>query len=112
NNNIICFCVGIFFLILFAISFFTKINLNLLFIGLFLACNSILSDKSAYFEKVKAYNKGNQPCEVKVFKVNDFDKKTLLKIISPNYYSIFVNSLEDNKKIVKEEDIIKSTKLP
>ena len=107
-NNFICFFVGIFFLILFLISIFNRINLNLLFIGLFMSMNSILSDKSTYFERAKAYNKsGDNILEVKVFKVNNFEKRELLKCISPNYYSVFISEDGNKQKIVKEEEIFK-----
>lgn len=106
-NNIICFLLGLIFLCLFGISIMYDINLSLLFVGIFLAINSIASDKSAYFEKVNAFNKSKKPCEIKVFKVNSFEKSALLRCLNPNYYSIFVNGVGKNKKMLYEEDLLK-----
>lgn len=106
-NNFICFGLGLFFITLFIISMFFTHNLNLLFIGLFLSLNSVLSDKNDYFERIKAYNKNlDTPCEVKVFKINSLDKKEMLKCLSPNYYSIFITTKENNK-IIREDDLLK-----
>lgn len=106
-SNIICFLLGILVLILFGISFFFDVNFNMLFIGLFLTINSILSDKSEYFERVSAFSKGAKSCEIKMFKVRDFEKSTLLRYMSPNYYSIFVCDENGRQKILKEDEILK-----
>lgn len=106
-NNILCFSMGLFFIILFAISLFFKYNLSFLFIGLFLAINSILGDKGEYWDKVNAFNKSkNKPCEVKIFKVNSCDKRMLINCMSPSYYSIFLINGKSGNKIVKEDEII------
>lgn len=105
-NNIICFLLGMAILILFGISFFFDVNFNMLFIGLFLTINSILSDKSEYFEKAYAFSKGTKSCEIKMFKVRDFEKSTLLRYMSPNYYSIFVCDENGQQKMLKEDEIL------
>lgn len=104
-NNIICFVMGILFLVLFGVSIFYTINFNLLFVGMFLALNSIASDRSEYFEKIRAYCKDEKPREVKVFKVKSFEKVSMLKCISPSYYSVFVSSDGKNDKIICEDDL-------
>lgn len=106
-NNIMCFVLGIIFLSLFGVSIIYKINLSLLFIGLFLAFNSIASDRSAYFEKISALNKSKKPCEIKVFKVSAFEKSALLKCVSPSYYSVFVSDLSEKQQMVSEDDLFR-----
>lgn len=106
-NNIICFCLGLCFLIIFAISWFYKVNYNLLFIGLFLTGNSIIYDKSGYYSKVKSFAKDREKTiEVKLFKVNNFDDTTLIKHLSPHYYSLFLTETPKGYKIKKEDDIL------
>lgn len=105
-SHIICFVLGIVFLLVFAVSIWYKTNYNLLFIGLFLAINGIISDRNKYFEKVRIYGKQyNKPLEVKVFRINEFNKIKMLKYLSPHYYSIF--EYVNNGKIERiEEDIL------
>jgi stage IV sporulation protein FB len=103
-NCIVCMSIGIFFSVTFLISIFYVVNFNLLFIGLFLLINGLCYEKNNYYEKVKAFAKDNsKPCEIKIFKVDDFDKQKLIKFISPKYYSVFVK-YEGGKKIELGEE--------
>lgn len=89
---------------LFVVSIFYNININLLFISLFLTISTLYSDKNSIYEKTKAITKNNSRlCEVKIYKVENFDKKTMLRYLSPNYYCIFV-CIKDKKKISITED--------
>lgn len=107
-NSIICFIFGMLFLIMFFVSIFLTINFNLLFTGLFFALNSIMNDKSVYFDRIKAYNKSSKKVqEVKVFKVDNMDKSQMLKYISPNYYTIFIRNDGNKQVIIDEEDLLK-----
>lgn len=107
-NCVICMCLGVFFVLVFVCSLFYTINLNLLFVGLFLCVNCIVYDKNIYFEKIKALNKSkNKDCEIKYFLVKDFDVNKLIKYINLNYYSIFVK-IENGKNIyINEDDLLK-----
>jgi len=49
---------------------------------------------------VKNYNSN---CEVKIFKVDNFDKNIIIKHIGPNYYSYFL-SIKNGKEIIKSQD--------
>ena len=107
-NTTICFGLGILFLVLFFVSLFMVVNFNLLFIGLFLAINGVVYDKNIYFEKIKAFSKvKNKPCEIKIFKVNSFDKNMLVKHISPRYFAVFVKEDKSGEIIYKEDEIFR-----
>lgn len=106
-SNIICFIIGVFFLVIFLISFAFKVNINSLFLGLFLCLNSIAGDRGDFFEKAKAFNKGqNTLHEVKVFKAVNVDRLEMLKNISPNYYSIFLIKENGQDKVINEDEIL------
>lgn len=105
-NEIICFVLGILLLILFVISIAFTINYNLLFIGIFLCLSSIVSDKSEYYLKTKAYNKRySKPVEVKTFRLRS--KEGLFRYLSPHYYSIFEIDDGENITIIEEDEVIR-----
>ena len=105
-NSILCFSAGMLLLIFFFISIFYGINFNLLFVGLFLSINSVINDKNIYFEKAKSFSKTiDKPCEIKIFKVNNFDKMKLLKLIKPNYYSVFIRQDKSGNTIKNEDEL-------
>lgn len=106
-NNIICFLLGVLFLIFFGVSIFYSLNISYLFMGLFLALNSIASDVGEYFERANAFSKNSNTREIKVFKLSNMDKKSMLKCISPNYYSMFLTSIDGQDKIIKEDDLFR-----
>lgn len=107
-HQIVCFGLGLLFLILFLVSIFYKINYNLLFIGLFLAMNSITHDNYEYFDKMRKLNKNiNKPLEVKVFRINNLNKKELLNTLSPHYYSVFEYVKDDKVIRFNEDEILK-----
>jgi len=103
-NCSICLCLGIFFILLFVISIFYGFNLSLLFTGLFLTINGMSCKKNLYYENLQSFVKDKKRAyEIKMFKVDNFDKKILIKYISPKYYSVFVKS-ECGKRIEMGED--------
>jgi stage IV sporulation protein FB len=107
-NNTICFVLGIVFITLFFISIFLTPNINLLFVGMFLSINGIIFDNNKYYEKIKAFNKtSDKPCEIKVFKVNNFDKTSLIKYVSPQYFSIFIKDNNGEKDVLNEDQLFK-----
>lgn len=108
SSRILCFVFGTIFLVLFIMSLFFKINYNLAIISCFLTINGVNSSKSKYFDKVSALNKKlDKPLEVKVFKVADMDKSTLIKNLSPHYYSVFQLTDENGKvQEIEEKDLL------
>lgn len=105
-NKIIGCLFGVFFILLFLISLSYVVNFSMLFIGIFLIMNYFISEKNNYFDKAKSFNKTSDVCEVKIFKVKDFDKRTLLKYVSPNYYSVFISEKVKGYRIKSEIDLI------
>jgi len=105
-NTIICLVLGLLFLLMFIVSFFFVVNLNMLFVGLFLTINCISVDNNSCYEKTRVFSKDvSKPCEIKIFKVNSLDKKSLLKCVSPRYYSLFLRNEKSGKKIYSEDDL-------
>jgi len=103
----ICFGLGLIMIVLFGLSLIWGVNFNLLFIGLFLAINSIVSDTGKCEERLRAINKKKgKVMEVKIFKVDSADKREVLRCISPVYYSLFLVDTKSGKKIKSEEDIL------
>lgn len=107
-SNIISLILGILLVVLFFVSVFLKINLNLLFIGLFMIINSISFDRNMYFNTISTLNKcNNKPIEIKRFVINDYDKSKLIKHLSPHYYSIFECHVDGEIIVIHEEDLLK-----
>lgn len=107
-NKYICILFGSILLALFIVSIFFKINYNLLIIGIFMFANTIAFDRNSYFDKINSINKNNQkPVEVKVFRMNNYDKYNMIRCLSPHYYSIF--EIENKGKIetIEEKDLVK-----
>ena len=103
-SAIICFIIGLLFLILFIVSLFFVINLNMLFIGIFLVINGVLGLQNLKYESIKALcHKKINNCEVKLWNVESFEKIKLLRLISREYYSIFV-MYKEGKRFLKYED--------
>ena len=106
-NRIICIALGVILSILFFLSIFYKINYNLAIISVFMFVNSISLDKNAYFDKISCLSKNSEkPIEVRVFRVNYFDKVKMLRYLNPHYYSIFEIVHGDKKVIIEEKDLI------
>jgi stage IV sporulation protein FB len=99
--------LGIIFLILFIVSLFYFVNYNLLIIGCFLILNHISSDRNRYYDKVFSFNKkNNEPIEIKCFKMDKYDKITMLKCLSPHYYSVFEIDGKIKKIRIEEKELI------
>ena len=99
--------LGVILMVLFFISIFTRINLNLLFIGLFLTINSISCDRNNYYNQINALNKKyEKPVEIKTFVVKGLRRGELIKYLSPHYYSIFEYYDNGNKYIISEDDLM------
>lgn len=109
KNRLFCMIVSIAFFGLFLISIFYQINLNLLITAIFLAINSIVSDRNKYYDKVQTLNKkiSKTPLEVKVFRVSEKNEKNLIKYINKNYISVFENEKDGKVYTIKEEDLLK-----
>lgn len=107
-NKYFCLVISIVFAILFIVSIFFKTNYNLLITSMFLAINSITSDKNKYYDKIKSLNKkSDKPLEVKIFKVQTDNEKELLKYLSPRYYSIFKNIKNGKSNTITEDDLLR-----
>ena len=106
-SNMISIILGVILMVLFFISIFTRINLNLLFIGLFLTINSISCDRNNYYNQINALNKKyEKPVEIKTFVVKGLRRGELIKYLSPHYYSIFEYYDNGNKYIISEDDLM------
>lgn len=102
----VCVVLGVILLLLFVYSIFIAINYSLLFIGGFLVLNGVASSQSAYNSVVKTFSKTySKPIEVKVFKVDEIQKKQLIKYLSPHYYSIFEVGEGTKKTRIEEKDL-------
>ena len=107
-NKYICLVCGCLFLVLYIVSLFYKTNMNLAFIGIFLTINSITCKNNKYFDRVQCFSKNTKkPIEVKHFVVSTNNEKELIKYINPHYISVFENTIDGEKKIIKEEELIK-----
>ena len=107
-NKYICLIFGCVFLFLYIISLFYKTNMNLAFIGMFLTINAITCKNTRYFDRVQCFSKNTKkPVEVKHFLVSTNNEKELIKYINPHYISVFENTIDGEKKIIKEEELIK-----
>lgn len=106
-NNFVGVVVGMMFCAMFVVSLYFSANINLLIIGMFVTINSIIRDKNKNYNIVesfvKKYKNGN---EVKIFKVESFDKVKLLRYVSPHYYSVFLKINSKEKKIICEDDLL------
>lgn len=105
--KVISIVISVFFLILFIFSFFGQININLLFVSLYLTINIILNDNNLYNDKIRCLIKNTEkPMEVKTFLISKYDNKySLLKYTSPNYYSVFEIKNGDGVVRLTEEDL-------
>lgn len=107
-NSALCFVFGVLLLSLFFVSVFININFSLLFMGVFMTINGIVCDNNPYFKSVSTINKDmKKNYEIKIFKVNNIKKCNLVKLIKPNYYSVFMCNINGCEKIIKEEDLLK-----
>ena len=106
-SGIICLIVGMLFLGIFVISLFYTININILFVSVFLITNAILCLQNLRYDFLKIISsKKPQDIEVKLWKVEDFSTVKLLKFISRDYYSIFVMNKCGKKYFKFEDDIL------
>ncbi len=105
-SGIICGIVGGILTILFVISVFFRINLNMLFVGIFLIANSFLSLKNLKYDILQSFvSKKSKDSPVKLWKVKSLDNLNLMKLLGRDYYSIFV-CVRSGKKYIKFEDDI------
>ena len=101
-----CLVVGILMLILFVVALFYKVNINILFISLFMIVNGVLCLQNLRYDFLQMISsKKNKNTEIKLWKVDNFDAVNLLKYISRDYYSIFITT-KSGKKYYKYEDEI------
>ena len=106
-NFYICILIGVLFFILFIVSLFVAININLLFIAMFMTLNPIFYDKNIYYNKIHSLDKKcSIPREVKTFRVYKMDRNKLYKYLSPHYYSRFEMYDGDVIKIIDEKDLL------
>ena len=105
-SGIICLITGTIFLLIFVISLFYAMNINILFISVFLIGNSIMCLQNLKYDFLQIVtSKKLHNIETKIWKVDNFDNVTLLKLISRDYYSIFVMYKLGKKYIKYEEEI-------
>lgn len=103
-EKIVGMAFSIIFLILFILSLIYRVNFNLLIISCFLMTNSLTIENNKYFDKVQAFNKSySRPIEIKKFRVSNLEKSTLIKYLSPQYFSVF-ECVCDGKVITISED--------
>jgi stage IV sporulation protein FB len=102
---------SVIFAVLFFISVFTKVNLTLFFISLFLFSSCFGNDANVYFERANIQNfkkEINKPMIVKSYVVSStMPLYKMLKFIVPGQYSLFY--LFDNnklKKVLTETDVL------
>jgi len=107
-NKMIGIATGVVFCALFVVSVFVSVNFNLLIIGIFLTITCIHYDKNLNIQLIKSLTKTtDKKYEVKIFKVDSFNKVQMLKLLSPNYYSIFIKFSNGEKRMILEDDLLK-----
>lgn len=102
----VCVVFGILLFVIFIISCFFVVNFNMLFVGFFLCVNGVLGLK--YFRYESLYSiiyKKSKSSDVRLWKVNDFNKVNLLKYTSMDYYSIFVMYSNGKKMFLFEDEL-------
>lgn len=105
-NHYVCLSLGVLFILLFVVSLFYSINMNLLFIGMFLTTTPVLYDKNKYFDTINAYNKkATCPQEVRTFRIDAKDRNNLYKYLSPHYISRFEITNGTDTQIIDERDL-------
>ena len=106
TSGIMCLIVSVLFFLIFVISCWYAINFNMLFISLFLAINGFLCLKNLQYDFLKVVSsKKSQNSEIKLWKVDSFDNVKLLRLISREYYSVFVMDIDGKQKVKFEEEI-------
>lgn len=106
--RVVSLLLSIIFCVLFVVSLFGETNVNMLFIGVFLALNSIYNDNNLYNDKVKCFSKKtDKPIEIKNFWVSNYNSKyDLIRYLSPNYYSIFEVKKDGGVCKITEDDLL------
>lgn len=105
-SGVLCLLFGIFIFMLFVFSCISYINFNMLFISLFLISNGVLCLKNLKYDFLKLISsKKTQNTEIKLWKVDSFENIKLLRLVSREYYSVFILNSEGKKKVKFEEEI-------
>ena len=103
SSGIICVCIGCLFGLFFVLSWFYVINLNMLFIGVFLIFNGIVALKNLKYSCMQNFSIEKVSDEIKIWKVRDLTNHKLIKYLSKEYYSIFLK-VEGGKYYFKTEE--------
>lgn len=112
--KVVGICVSIVFAVMFVVSIFYTINLNLFFISMFLLLSSFNSSKDVYYEKSNVkkikHDSSLGLVEVKTFMVNKkMPVHKLLKHIKGKHYTNFI-VVDDNLNVIKtisENEVVK-----
>lgn len=109
---------SVIFCLLFFVSAFYKLNLNYIFIALFLLTSSFNNVSNVYYERAYiknfSYSKNVKPVEVKTYAVNVHTPVLkLVKYIKGNYFTQFAIYDDNNKliKVITETELFKMLNL-
>ena len=102
-SGIICVIVGVVFNVLFVVSLWFGLNFNILFIGIFLLYNGIVCIRNLKCSSIQNFLVNKLTNEVKVWRVNDLNNHKLIRYLSREYYSVFLN-VSNGKTLIKYED--------
>lgn len=104
--SLISLVLGFALMVLFVVSLFIQVNLNLLFIGLFLFVNGIVCDRKYQYTKIfHVYKDKKKPQNVKIFRLKNFDKVEMLRCLSVDHYSLFIIG-NDIHNIKTQDDLL------